>query len=339
MAAAAGTGVAALVAMLASDRAASIAGGARELRVTLGAGALVLVALAVAPVAAALALCVCGQGGRRRGRSRGTGGGRSGRRHRPRGARGSRIAVAARFGAIPFHVRVPRLVRRHATRWPCRCCSCWVPLPLAVVGLAAIDHLVAPLALPLEGERWIVIALAFVTLGGAALAAFLQEDLRHAVGYLVIADGGLVLLGFAALDPAAWGPTRTWLVALAASKTALAAWAAVAETRFETRSLPDLRGWLRRSPILAAALAVTVIATFGLPGWIVFEARGDLARLAAGSPMGCPADPRRVPDPPGLPAAAGPGRGPAVEPGCAGGPGADHPGPAARQDARRRGRG
>jgi NADH:ubiquinone oxidoreductase subunit 5 (subunit L)/multisubunit Na+/H+ antiporter MnhA subunit len=126
--------------------------------------------------------------------------------------------------------------------------------------------------------------LAFVTLGGAALAAFLQEDLRHAVGYLVIADGGLVLLGFAALDPAAWGPARTWLVVLAASKTALAAWAAVAEARFETRSLPDLRGWVRRSPILAAALALTAVATFGLPGWIVFEARGDLARLAAGAP-------------------------------------------------------
>ncbi|MEW6226246.1 MAG: proton-conducting transporter membrane subunit, partial [Chloroflexota bacterium] len=153
-----------------------------------------------------------------------------------------------------------------------------------VAGLAALDRLVAPLALPLDGERAIVVAFAFLTLVAAALAAFLADDLRHTVGYLVIADGGLVLLGLAALDPAAWGPTRVWLVALAASKTAVAAWAAVAEARFETRSLPDLRGWIRRAPILAAGLALAVVATFGLPGWIVFGARGDLARLAAGAP-------------------------------------------------------
>jgi hypothetical protein len=73
-------------------------------------------------------------------------------------------------------------------------------------------------------------------------------------------------------------------VVLAVSKTALAAWAAVAEARFETRGLPDLRGWIRRAPILAAGLAVATVATFGLPGWVAFEARGDLARLIAGSP-------------------------------------------------------
>ena len=120
-----------------------------------------------------------------------------------------------------------------------------------------------------------------MTLVAGALAAFVADDLRHAVGYLVIADAGLVLLGFAALDPAAWGPTRVWLVAMAASKTAVAAWSAVMEDRFSTRSVPDLRGWLRHSPIMGAALVVAAIATYGLPGWVAFEARGDLARLAA----------------------------------------------------------
>jgi hypothetical protein len=71
---------------------------------------------------------------------------------------------------------------------------------------------------------------------------------------------------------------------MAASKTALIAWAAVAEDRFGTRSVPDLRGWLRRSPILAGGLVVTMIATFGIPGWVVFEARGALARLAVEAP-------------------------------------------------------
>ena len=62
---------------------------------------------------------------------------------------------------------------------------------------------------------------------------------------------GLLVLAIAALDPAAWGAGRSWVVVLAASKTALLAWSAVTEDRFGTRSVPDLRGWIRRSPFLA----------------------------------------------------------------------------------------
>jgi NADH:ubiquinone oxidoreductase subunit 2 (subunit N) len=281
IAAAAATGISALVVVLASSRGTSVTAAARELRVTLAVGALLLGSVAVAPIAAALALA----GGRDGGGSA-TGA--------PAGGEAGAVlglvtvvvalAVAVRLGLIPFHLRVPRLTDASAPiAMPLL--VAWMPLPFAVVGLAVIDHLVAPLALPLDAERWIVIGLALLTLGAAALAAFIQEDLRHATGYLVIADGGLVLLGLAALDPAAWGPTRIWLVAMAASKTALAAWAAVTESRFETRSIPDLRGWVRRSPILAAAFVVAAVATFGLPGWIVFGARGDLARLAAGGSL------------------------------------------------------
>ena len=71
---------------------------------------------------------------------------------------------------------------------------------------------------------------------------------------------------------------------LAASKTALGAWSSVVEDRFETRSIPDLRGWIRSAPLLAVALVAIVVATFGLPGWVALEARGTLASLAAGSP-------------------------------------------------------
>ena len=73
---------------------------------------------------------------------------------------------------------------------------------------------------------------------------------------------------------------------LAASKTALGAWSAVTEDRFETRSIPDLRGWMRRSPLLAAGLVLVAVATFGLPGWLAFEARGTLASLVAEGPRG-----------------------------------------------------
>ena len=281
--AAAATGLAALLVVMASERPSAVPGAARELRASLGTGVLLLGAIAVAPVAGALALgegtADLGEGGVVLAASA------SGQAGTVLGLAALAIvlAVGMRLGAIPFHLRVPRLTDV-VPPVASPALLAWLPLPVAVVGLAAVDRLVAPLALPLDGERALIVVFALVSLSFGALAAFLADDLRHSVGYLVLADGGLVLLGLAAMDPAAWGPTRVWLVALAGSKTAMAAWAAVAEARFETRSLPDLRGWIRRAPILAAGLVLVIVATFGLPGWIVFGARGDLARLAAGAP-------------------------------------------------------
>ena len=192
------------------------------------------------------------------------------------------LVVAVRLGSIPFHLRVPRLADV-APPISLPLLLAWIPVPLGIAGIAITDRLLAPLALSLEGEQVLIVGIALLTLVAGAVAAFISDDLRHTTGYLVIADGGLVLLGFAALDPAAWGPTRVWLVALAASKTAVAAWAAVMEDRFETRAIPDLRGWLRHSPIMGAALAVAIVATYGLPGWVAFEARIDLAQLSGSS--------------------------------------------------------
>jgi NADH:ubiquinone oxidoreductase subunit 2 (subunit N) len=282
-AAAAASGLAALLAVPPTRGRAAVAAAARELRLALVVGAVLLAVVAVAPLTAALTLGGAGAAGT------GVGGGSG-----PATAAGASallglaalavtLGIGARLGAVPFHVRFSRLADA-GSPVDLPLLLAWLGVPVVVAGLAIVDGQIAPLALPLEGERAVVIAVAFVTLVAAATAAFVQDDLRHAAGYLVIADGGLVLLGFAALDPAAWGPARVWLVAMAASKTALIAWSAVAEDRFETRSIPDLRGWLRRSPILATGLVLTAVATFGIPGWVAFEARGTLARLAVDAP-------------------------------------------------------
>ena len=274
VAAAGATGLVSLAVLHAMGRTEDVAVGARELRVVLGASVLVFGGVAVAPLAGALALA---------GGNAGVATGGTPSAGEP-GAVLGLVAIAitggiaARFGAIPFHFRVPRLVDA-VPPMALPLLLVWLPLPIGVVGLAALDALVGPLALPLYGEQSLLVAIAIVTMAAAALAAYMADDIRHAIGYLVVADGGLLLVGFAALDPAAWGPTRIWMVALAATKTALAAWGAVTEARFGTRSIADLRGWIRHAPILAAGFALTVAATFGVPGWIVFTARLDLARI------------------------------------------------------------
>ena len=282
-AAAGATGLVALVVLLATSDQKTIAPAAREMRSSLVAASLLIAAIALAPIGAALAI-----------RSAGAAEDLSGGAGAIPATEATAlvgllvltisVAVAIRFGIIPFHLRIPRLVDA-APPMSLPLLLAWVPLPVAVVGLATVDRLLAPLALPLAGEQWLIIAVAVVTLLATSLAAFVQDDLGHTVGYLVIADSALVLLAFAALDPEAWGPGRTWLLALAASKTAVAAWAAVAEGRYGTRSIPDMRGWLRRSPLLGAALVIAAVATYGFPGWAAFEARVGLARLTAGAPL------------------------------------------------------
>jgi NADH:ubiquinone oxidoreductase subunit 2 (subunit N) len=280
-AAAGATGFVALIVLLAFRDPGGIPAAARELRVTMLATVLLMTAIVVAPLAAGIAVRGSTDGGSIAAAGTGI---ESATALLGMIVLAVALAVGLRIGVLPFHLRVPQLTDV-APPIALPLLLAWVPLPLAVVGLAAVDLLVAPLALPLGGEQVIVVAVVIVTLGGASLAAFLQDDIRHMTGYVVIADGAIVLLGLAALTPDAWGPARIWLVALAATKTGFAAWAAVVESRFGSRHLPDLRGWIRRSPLLGAALLVVTVASFGFPGWAAFEARISLAQLSAAAPL------------------------------------------------------
>lgn len=285
VAAATAAGLASLLVIFAVPGPAAVMAGARELRATLLGGAVVLVVLVALPVAAQLVLFGLGgaAGGDGTGEVLGNGGEAGALMGLLMLAGG--VAVAVRYGMLPFHVRVSRLTDLvQPAALPLL--LAWLPLPLAVAAIAAVDTLVSPLALSLDGERLILILVSLATLAGAALAAFSQDDLRHTLAYLVVADAGLIGIAVAALDSAAWGPSRVWVVTLAVTKTALAAWTAVTEDRFETRSIPDLRGWIRKAPILAAGLLVTVVATYGLPGWVVFESRGALAAGLGDGPLG-----------------------------------------------------
>jgi hypothetical protein len=54
---------------------------------------------------------------------------------------------------------------------------------------------------------------------------------------------------------------------------------------FGSSRLQDLRGWLRRAPILGVALVVIVVATLGWPGSAIYEARATLVDLGLPSEL------------------------------------------------------
>ncbi len=189
------------------------------------------------------------------------------------------LAAAIRFGEIPFHRWAARLADS-APEIALPLLLAWAPAGFAVVALAWSDRSIAPLLLPLDVERAIVLSVGVLSIVLGAVAAWLQDDLEHVVGYSILQDAGFVMLGLAILDPSAWLPTRTWILVFVVAKTAFATWAVAVRTRFGTRRIPELDGWARRSPGLAIALLLIVVATIGLPGFVAWDARARLVDLS-----------------------------------------------------------
>ncbi len=194
------------------------------------------------------------------------------------------LAVAIRFGEIPVHTWAARLTDAvPETTLPL--VTAIAPAALAIVALAWADASVAPLALDLGSVRIIVLAVAIASIVLGSIAAWIQEDVEHVVGYAIVSDAGVIMLAIAALDPAAWAPARTWILAFIVVRSAFAAWAAATRATFGTGRIDDLRGWAVRAPILAVVLGLVVLASIGLPGLAAAEARGALVGLVLDGPV------------------------------------------------------
>jgi formate hydrogenlyase subunit 3/multisubunit Na+/H+ antiporter MnhD subunit len=194
------------------------------------------------------------------------------------------LAVAIRFGAIPFHLWVSRLTDAVPDAG-LPIVTVLAAAPFAVVGLAWVDASVAPLLVDLGTERGIVLAIAVASIVLAAIAALVQDELEHVVGYSIVGDAGVALLAFVALDPTAWGAARTWILTLVVTRSAFAAWAAAVRIGFGTGRIAGLRGWLAGSPVLGVAFGLIVIASLGFPGLAAFEARSTLVNAAVDGPF------------------------------------------------------
>jgi NADH:ubiquinone oxidoreductase subunit 2 (subunit N) len=194
------------------------------------------------------------------------------------------LAVAVRFGAVPFHRPVARLTDT-APGLAIPLILVWGPAAMAVVVLGATDGTSIADLVPSGVGQALIVATGAASLILGAVGAWLQDDLEHVVGYSIIQDAGFVLLGLAIGGPNAHEPVRAWLLIMLTTKTAFGAWSAVVEARFRTARLPELDGWARRSPLLAIALVGIVLATIGAPGLLAWNVRVALVDGATSGPL------------------------------------------------------
>jgi hypothetical protein len=193
------------------------------------------------------------------------------------------VAVAIRFGAIPFHLWAAR-VADAAPGAALPLVMAWAPATLALAALGWIDGSI-PVGTGLGLERAVIVLVAALTVVLASVAATVHDDLEHIVGYGIIADAGFVILALATLDSTVGQPARAYVLIYLCVKSALAAWAAVLRSTFGVRRVAELGGWARRSPLLAFTLLIVIIATIGLPGVLAWDSRASVAFAVLGSPL------------------------------------------------------
>ena len=100
------------------------------------------------------------------------------------------VAVAMRFGAIPFHLWAARL-SDVVPEAALPILTALAPATLAIVALAWTDASVAPLLVDLWPVRLIVLSIAIASIVLAAVAAFVQDDIEHILGYSIVGDAGV----------------------------------------------------------------------------------------------------------------------------------------------------
>jgi NADH-quinone oxidoreductase subunit N len=180
------------------------------------------------------------------------------------------VAVAFKFGAVPFHMWVPDVY--HGA-------------PANVTMLLATAPKLASFALALRllthglgqhPELWsqmlTIIAVLSLLIGN--VVAIAQTNIRRMLAYSAIANVGFILLGFVAARPAGYAAALNYTVVYVL--TALASFGVVllaARAAGEADEIADYKGLAARDGRLALWMTIAMLSTAGIPPLAGFWAK------------------------------------------------------------------
>jgi NADH-quinone oxidoreductase subunit M len=125
--------------------------------------------------------------------------------------------------------------------------------------------------------RWLIVALALVSLLYGAFVALTQTDMKRIVAYSSLSHLGLIVLAIVSANPIAIKGALVYIVAHGLFSAALFLILGYYEEREETRSVLKLGGLGAVNPKLAGAFTIAALAALGLPGLAGFA--GELVIL------------------------------------------------------------
>src|SRR5579872_5774905 len=180
------------------------------------------------------------------------------------------VAVAFKFGAVPFHMWLPDVYEGAPTS-----------VTLFIGTAPKIGYFALALRLLTYGlggavAEWsqMLAVLAVLTLVVGNVVAIVQSNLKRMLAYSTIANVGFIVLGFVAGTPEGYSAALYYtlvyvLVALGSFGVILLA----SRKGFEADRLEDYRGLHQRDPLLAAAMMVLMFSTAGVPPFVGFWAK------------------------------------------------------------------
>jgi multicomponent Na+:H+ antiporter subunit D len=116
----------------------------------------------------------------------------------------------------------------------------------------------------------ILVVAAVATMFIGNLSALQQDDLKRLLAYSSIAQVGYILLGIATLTPQGFSASVFHIWNHALLKGMLFLLAGVVTFQIGTRSLTDMAGLGRKSPVLAALFGLSALAMTGVPPFGLF---------------------------------------------------------------------
>jgi NADH-quinone oxidoreductase subunit N len=191
------------------------------------------------------------------------------------------IGVGFKLAAVPFHFWCPDVFEGAAAE-----VAAFLSVASKGAALALLGRLVLGMGglagLQVDHQAWnnvvpyLVPAIAFfaaITVTFGNLAAYAQTNLKRLLAYSTIAHAGFMMMGLATLTRDGAGAVLFYLIAYLFMN--LGAFAVVAFLRNLTGSedLADMRGLIRRAPVLVVTLAVFLLSLLGLPPLAGFAAK------------------------------------------------------------------
>jgi NADH-quinone oxidoreductase subunit N len=200
--------------------------------------------------------------------------------------------LAFKLGVVPFHMWVPDVYQGAPTA-----------ATLMVAGAPKLAAFAITIRLLVEGliatatdwqQMLMVLAIASMTLGN--LAAIAQTNLKRMLAYSGIAQLGFMLLGFVPsvvagnTVSAGNGYGSSLFYVLTYVLTTMGTFGLImllARPGFESEQISDLAGLGKRSPAMAAAMAVFMFSLAGLPPTVGFYAKLSVlqALITTNSPL------------------------------------------------------
>jgi len=190
------------------------------------------------------------------------------------------VAVAFKFGAVPFHMWVPDVYQGAPTA-----STLLVATAPKLASFALAFRLLSEGLAPQVGSWSQMLAiLAVLSVVAGNLVAIAQTSLLRMLAYSAIANVGFILLGFVAGNGIGYGAALFYTLAYVLMT--LAAFGVVLMTSrdgFEADQLDHYKGLHARDPLLAGVMATVMFSTAGVPPFVGFWAKLRIIEALLGS--------------------------------------------------------